>query len=116
MEWFNAEYICMLYRAFDEPVFLNKLLKNANFLAKKLIKWNNAQLQNNKATIHGLLDDYAFTISAFIELYQAINEKWLYKAKELNDYDNPFYDSKSGCFFIHTIITLIWLSENGSSR
>jgi uncharacterized protein YyaL (SSP411 family) len=29
------------------------------------------QLQNNKATIHGLLDDYAFTISAFIELYQA---------------------------------------------
>jgi uncharacterized protein YyaL (SSP411 family) len=61
--------------------------------------------KNNKATIHGLLDDYAFTIS-FIELYQAtFNEKWLYKAKELNDYAiTHFYDSKSGMFFIHTII------------
>jgi uncharacterized protein YyaL (SSP411 family) len=56
--------------------------------------------KNNKATIHGLLDDYAFTISAFIELYQAtFNEKWLYKSK-LNDYAiTHFYDSKSGMFF-----------------
>jgi uncharacterized protein YyaL (SSP411 family) len=34
-------------------------------------------------------------------LYQAtFNEKWLYKAKELNDYAiTHFYDSKSGMFF-----------------
>jgi uncharacterized protein YyaL (SSP411 family) len=61
------------------------------------------------ATIHGLLDDYAFTISAFIELYQAtFNEKWLYKKKELNDYAITFFMIQNqGCFFIHTIITLI---------
>jgi uncharacterized protein YyaL (SSP411 family) len=49
-----------------------------------------------------------FTISAFIELYQAFNEKWLYKAKELNDYAiTHFMIQNQGCFFIHTIITLI---------
>jgi uncharacterized protein YyaL (SSP411 family) len=54
----------------------------------------------------------------FIELYQAtFNEKWLYKEKELNDYAiTHFMIQNQGCFFIHTIITLIWLPENGSSR
>jgi uncharacterized protein YyaL (SSP411 family) len=92
------------YRAFDEPAFLSKAIKNANFLAEETITDSNEIMRNyknNKATIHGLLDDYAFTISAFIELYQAtFNEKWLYKAKELNDYAvTHFYDSKSGMFF-----------------
>jgi uncharacterized protein YyaL (SSP411 family) len=84
MEWFNAEGYVAAYRAFDEPAFLIKLLK-ANFLANETITDSNEIMRNyknNKATIHGLLDDYAFTISAFIELYQAtFNEKWLYKAK-----------------------------------
>jgi hypothetical protein len=92
------------YRAFDEPDFLNKAIKNADFLTSKTITESNEVLRNyknNKATIHGLLDDYAFTISGFIDLYQAtFNEKWLYKAKELNDYAvTHFYDSKSGMFF-----------------
>jgi hypothetical protein len=92
------------YRAFDEPDFLNKAIKNADFLIANTITESNEVLRNyknNKATIHGLLDDYAFTISAFIELYQAtFNEKWLYKARELTDYTvTHFYDSKSGMFF-----------------
>jgi hypothetical protein len=92
------------YRAFNEPAFLNKVLKNANFLARETITDSNEIMRNyknNKATIHGLLDDYAFTISAFIDLYQAtFNEKWLYKAKEVNDYAvTHFYDTKSGMFF-----------------
>jgi uncharacterized protein YyaL (SSP411 family) len=92
------------YRAFDEPDFLKKAIKNADFLTSKTITESNEVLRNyknNKATIHGLLDDYAFTISGFIELYQAtFNEKWLYKAKELNDYSvTHFYDSKSRMFF-----------------
>jgi uncharacterized protein YyaL (SSP411 family) len=92
------------YRAFDEPAFLNKAIKNATFLSTETITESNEVMRNyknNKATIHGLLDDYAFTISAFIDLYQAtFNEKWLYKAKELNDYAvTHFYDAKSGMFF-----------------
>jgi hypothetical protein len=30
MEWFNAKRLAA-YRAFDEPAFLNKAIKNANF-------------------------------------------------------------------------------------
>ncbi|UQD56758.1 thioredoxin domain-containing protein [Flavobacterium sp. K5-23] len=92
------------YRAFGEEKFLKTALKNAAFLNNNTIgKTNEIQrnYKNNKATINGLLDDYAFTISAFISLYQAtFDEKWLYKAKNLNDYAiTHFFDSKSGMFF-----------------
>jgi uncharacterized protein YyaL (SSP411 family) len=58
-------------------LFLNKAIKNI-FLANETITDSNEIMRNyknNKATIHGLLDDYAFTISAFIELYQATFKK-----------------------------------------
>lgn len=92
------------YRAFDDPAFLDKALKSADFLSKNMVGKSNGMMRNyknGKASIHGLLDDYAFTISAFTSLYQAtFDEKWLYKAKELNDYAvTHFFDSKSGMFF-----------------
>tara|TARA_R110000868_G_scaffold157599_1_gene384971 strand:- start:5972 stop:8083 length:2112 start_codon:yes stop_codon:yes gene_type:complete len=92
------------YRAFDDTNFLNKALKNAAFLNKNMIGKSNEVMRNyknSKATINGLLDDYAFTISGFTDLYQAtFDEKWLYKAKDLNEYVvTHFYDSNSGMFF-----------------
>jgi uncharacterized protein YyaL (SSP411 family) len=92
------------YRTFDDTTFLNKALKSANFLSKNMIGKSSELMRNyknNQASIHGLLDDYAFSISAFIALYQAtFDEKWLYKAKDLNDYAvTHFFDSKSGMFF-----------------
>jgi uncharacterized protein YyaL (SSP411 family) len=92
------------YRAFDDTAFLNKALKSANFLSNNMIGKSNEVMRNyknEKASINGLLDDYAFTISAFTALYQAtFDEKWLYKAKDLNDYAvTHFFDTKSGMFF-----------------
>jgi hypothetical protein len=46
MEWFNAEGYVAAYRAFDEPAFLNKAIKNANFLAKKTITDSNEIMRN----------------------------------------------------------------------
>lgn len=48
-----------------------------------------------------MLDDYAFTVSAFIDLYQAtFDEKWLYRAKELTNYALlHFFDNSSGMFY-----------------
>lgn len=92
------------YRAFDNPEYLEKALKSAEFLNKNMISDDSEikrNYKNNKSTINGLLDDYAFSISAFISLYEVtFDEKWLYEAKRLSDYTIiHFYDSKSGMFF-----------------
>ncbi len=92
------------YRAFGEEKFLKAALENADFLSAKVISENNEMTRNyknGKASIAGFLDDYAFTISAFIELYQAtFDEKWLYKAKELAAYTQAhFFDNASGMFY-----------------
>jgi uncharacterized protein YyaL (SSP411 family) len=92
------------YRVFDDEVFLNVALKNAEFILKKIKKKDSRldrKYKNGKSSINGFLDDYAFTIDAFIGLYQAtFNEKWLLEAQQLTDYSiTHFYDSKSGMFF-----------------
>ena len=78
------------YRAFGEERFLKTALKNADFLTNNAIGKNGEitrNYKNGKSSVPGLLDDYSFTISAFIDLYQAtFDEKWLYKANELTDY------------------------------
>jgi uncharacterized protein len=91
-------------RAFGEERFLNSALKNAGFLKKIAIN-NNYEItrnyKNGKSSVPGMLDDYAFTISAFIDLYQAtFDEKWLCNAKDLTDYAIAhFFDPSSGMFF-----------------
>ncbi len=92
------------YRAFDDSIFLKKALQNANFLAGKMIEkdfriWRN--YKNEKTSINGFLDDYAFVIDAFIALYQTtFDEKWINLAKNLTDYAIAhFMDEQSGMFF-----------------
>nr|MBA3674653.1 thioredoxin domain-containing protein [Chitinophagaceae bacterium] len=92
------------YRAFGEKKFLDAAIKNANFLWSKAISSNNKikrNYKNGKSSIEGFLDDYAFTISAFINLYQAtFDEKWLYKANDIAAYTQThFFDSASGMFY-----------------
>ncbi len=57
--------------------------------------------KNGKSSIPAFLDDYAFTISAFIELYRStFDEKWLKKAEALTDYTlEHFLDEQTGMFF-----------------
>jgi uncharacterized protein YyaL (SSP411 family) len=92
------------YRAFGEEKFLKAALKNGDFLNDKSIN-KKAEItrnyKNGKSSVPGLLDDYAFTISAFTDLYQAtFDEKWLHKANELTDYTIlHFFDNSSGMFY-----------------
>ncbi len=95
---------CDAYAAFGEQKFLDAAVKNANFLLQNAIGSDDDMTRNFKngnTTIVALLDDYAFTIAAFTDLYQVtFNEKWLLKAKELNDYTIAhFFDAASGMFF-----------------
>ncbi len=92
------------YRAFDDPKFLKAAMKNANFIVNKTISSDNRISRNykdGKAVISGFLDDYAFVISAFTELYQVtFDEQWLYKAKDLTEHTlQYFFDEKTGMFF-----------------
>ena len=92
------------YKAFGDPDILQLALNNADFLEKNMIK-NDGRIDRNykagKSSINGFLDDYAFIIDAFIELYQVTFDKsWLDKADKLTQYAiDHFFDSNSGMFF-----------------
>jgi uncharacterized protein len=92
------------YRVFGEESFLEAAVTNANFLLLKAIAADGEMTRNyknGKASINALLDDYAFTIAAFIELYQAtFDEKWLTEADKLTVYASAhFFDDESKMFF-----------------
>jgi len=92
------------YRAFGDEAFWAAALKSAGFLLKNAIGPNREitrNYKNGKSSINGLLDDYAFTVSAFIELYQTtFDEKWLIEANKITGYAvEHFFDSTSGMFF-----------------
>ena len=92
------------YQTFDNHRYLDIALKNAHFLLNNLKQTDGGlfrNFKNGKATINAFLDDYAFTINAFIMLYQAtFDEKWLDEAYRLCQYSiNHFYDTESGMFF-----------------
>lgn len=92
------------YQAFRESEFLEMALKSARFLENKAIG-DDLQMtrnyKNGKSSIPAFLDDYAFTISAFLELYKStFDEYWLKKAEVLTDYAlEHFRDEQSGMFY-----------------
>lgn len=92
------------YRAFDEKAFLDKARLNAAFILEHVLKDDYRLTRNfkdGKASINGFLDDYAFTIDAFISLYQAtFEEEWLFKAGKILDYTlDHFYNEENGMFY-----------------
>jgi len=92
------------YRAFDVKEYLDGALRNADFIRTRLRASDQGLFRNykdGKASTPGFLDDYAFTIQAFISLYQAtFNEEWLAQARLLTYYVlDHFYDSVSGMFY-----------------
>lgn len=92
------------YRVFNEEKFLAAAITCADFLLQNTIAADGEMTRNyknGKASINALLDDYAFTIAAFIELYQAtFDEKWLDEANKLTLYvSEHFFDDESKMFF-----------------
>lgn len=92
------------YRVFNEERFLSAAITNAKFLLKHAIAADGKMTRNyknGKSSINAFLDDYAFTIAAFIELYQAtFDEKWLMEAEKITSYIlEHFFDGETGMFF-----------------
>ena len=92
------------YKAFDEIKYLEIAIRNAEFIIEKIKSSDNRlnrNYKNGKSTINAFLDDYAFTVDAFIAIYQAtFDEKWLMQAEQLTEYImTHFYDNKSAMFY-----------------
>lgn len=92
------------YNSFGEHRYLEAALKNANFILDK--QWNAKDglyhtYRNGKSSISGYLEDYAFTIEAFLKLYETtLNEQWLERSKALTEIClDQFIDKKTGLFY-----------------
>lgn len=91
------------YRVLGNPEYLDVAKKNADFLLKQMDETGrlNRNFKEGRSTINAFLDDYSFTIQAFIALYQvSFDESWLQQARKLAEYTLAhFYDDRSGMFF-----------------
>ena len=92
------------YKVFGKTEYLDIAVKNADFLSKKLLQKNGALFhtyKDGKSSINGFLEDYAFTIEAFIDLYQAtLDWQWLDRSQKMTDYAiEYFFDSEKSMFY-----------------
>jgi len=92
------------YETFNEDIFLEAALANANFILKKQWKKDgglNHSYKKGRSTINAYLEDYAFTIEAFIALYKVtFDEQWLLHSKKILEYTiEHFYDKNTSMFW-----------------
>jgi len=96
------------YRVLGNDGYLDRALRLANFLDVRL-RNKNGKLAHNyntgKHIIKGFLDDYAYTIDAFINLYQAtFDEKWLLDARSMSEAAiKNFQDRKTSMFYFSDV-------------
>ncbi len=92
------------YKAFGKKEFLDLAIKNADFLSGNMIKTDGSMFHsfnNNQAKVDAFLEDYAFTVQAFIALFETIgNEDYLQSAAQLTEYTfEHFFDAQLGIFY-----------------
>tara|TARA_R110001583_G_scaffold24456_3_gene89168 strand:+ start:17368 stop:19488 length:2121 start_codon:yes stop_codon:yes gene_type:complete len=96
------------YKAIGDEAYLEKANQIADFIVERMSK-SGVQLfrtyKNGDSRINAFLDDYSFTIEAFIALYQvSFDETWLQRANTMTAYViENFYDDKSGMFFYTSV-------------
>jgi uncharacterized protein YyaL (SSP411 family) len=95
--------LCEAYRSFGEDYLLEQAKDIANSLTKDYIldDYRMFRIYENKTP--AFLDDYAFSIAAFVRLYRITGDRFYYKTiKGLLDYTfKHFYDEKTGMFFFN---------------
>ena len=95
----NADYISTALKAAN---FVRNVLWNPE--TKRLLRsvyGGKEELENLENPIEGFVDDYVFTVAAFLDLYQAtLQESWLTAAVEVQDtLDLLFLDQTDGGYF-----------------
>lgn len=91
------------YKALLEEKILELALENAYYLIESHLRQGQLFRTSVESSqpVAGYLEDYAFVIQAFNNLYQVtFDESWLTRAKELLEYTlENFFDLKEGFFY-----------------
>lgn len=92
------------YSTFQDPAYLKLAKKNADFLKNQQINSDfrlYRTYKSGQSKINGYLEDYAFTIAAFLRLHEVtFEDSWLYLAKNVTEYTlNNFYDTSQNLFY-----------------
>lgn len=93
------------YQVFNEPLYLEKAQKAADFILENLYNAKDKKLlhrwRDGEANIDATLEDFSFFSQGLIDLYEAsFDEKYLKLAIELCEVMvNDFYDEAEGGFF-----------------
>lgn len=105
--------LCESYAAFDDESFILLARKTATWIEENQLKSDNTLWRTHKngiSKIEGVLEDYAFVIKAFIDLYQVtFEEKWMGLAKNLTEtVETNFQDSHTKmCYYTSVNTELI---------
>ena len=106
-----ADWNCMMAcslavagRALDEPRYLEAAKKSVNFVLNNMLSEKGRLLHrwaDGETAIPAFLDDYAWLVRSFIELYAStFDPEWLEKALRFNnELDSLFRDSGSGGYY-----------------
>ena len=105
-DW-NGLFIAALAQAsrvFDNPHYMVAAERAMQFIFSRMMDTKGGlvhRFRNDEASIGGFADDYAFTIHALVELYEAgFDEKYLSAALSLHEHlVSHFWDEKNGGFF-----------------
>lgn len=90
---------------FEEPRYLESAKKALDFIEKNMV--NNGRLmvryREGEVKEKGFLDDYAFLLWAYIEMYEAtLNTRYIVNAIDLaNQMVQLFWDEEEGAFFFY---------------
>ncbi len=92
------------YKSFGEQGFLDKAVRAATVLTEKYLREDGSLVRvwtGESRFINGFLDDYAFLISAFIDIYQVtFDEKWIDRAQMLMETSMKlFLNTTTGLFY-----------------
>ncbi|HKK78752.1 MAG TPA: hypothetical protein VJ933_03945, partial [Phaeodactylibacter sp.] len=98
------------YQALREPGYKAAALKAGRFLQQSLMQSATdgqyrlmRSYKNEEAYINGFLDDYAFTIQAFLKLYSiSFDEAWLERAEGLAAYAIAQFGAENSPMFYYT--------------
>jgi uncharacterized protein YyaL (SSP411 family) len=97
--------LCSAYKTFGEARFLNFAQRAMKFLENELMEGVvlYRSFKEKRSTVHAFLDDYAFVIKAYTDLYEVtFDEYYLRRAEKFTEYTLEQFSDSAGGFLFYT--------------